>query len=45
MDFYDKNLKLKIPGIHNKLDAAGAIATAVQLSVSKEDSIKFQCHQ
>ncbi len=41
MDFYDENLKLKVPGIHNKMDAAGAMAVASQLSVYKQDSIKF----
>jgi UDP-N-acetylmuramate--alanine ligase len=33
-DYFDKDLKLKIPGIHNKKDAAAACAAAVLLGVS-----------
>lgn len=40
-DFYNKNLKLKIPGIHNKKDAAAATAAADLLGISRSDSEKF----
>lgn len=40
-DFYYKNLKLKIPGIHNKKDAAAATAAADLLGISRSDSEKF----
>lgn len=33
-EFYNKDLKLKIPGNHNKLDAAAAIASVSMLDVS-----------
>ncbi|MDE2031056.1 MAG: UDP-N-acetylmuramate--L-alanine ligase [Patescibacteria group bacterium] len=39
-DFFDKNQILKIPGIHNKKNAAAAKAVASLLSISKEDSDK-----
>jgi UDP-N-acetylmuramate--alanine ligase len=37
-DYFDKNLILKIPGVHNKKDAAAATAAAAILGISKEDS-------
>jgi len=40
-EFFDKNLKLKIPGVHNKKDAAAAIAAATLCGVSKEDAEKY----
>lgn len=40
-DFFDINLKLKIPGIHNKKDAAAAIAVASTQDISIEDSKKY----
>ena len=40
-EFFDANLKLKIPGIHNKKDAAAAIAAAVILGISQSDSKKY----
>ncbi len=39
-EFFDKNLKLKIPGIHNKKDAAVAMAVAEKLNISKLKSKK-----
>ncbi len=39
-DFFDDHLKLKIPGIHNRKDAAAAQAVANILEISKEDSQK-----
>ena len=35
-DFFDVNLKLKIPGEHNRKDAAAALAVANILNISKE---------
>jgi len=40
-EYFDVNLKLKIPGIHNKKDAAGALAVAQILEISKEESVKY----
>lgn len=40
-DYFDNNLKLKIPGIHNKKDAAVATATADLLGISKSNSEKY----
>lgn len=40
-DFFDENLKLKIPGIHNKKDAAAAIATTDILGILRSDSDKY----
>ena len=39
--FFNENLKLKIPGIHNKKDAACAIASLSVLDISKEISEKY----
>ncbi|MBU0611830.1 UDP-N-acetylmuramate--L-alanine ligase [Patescibacteria group bacterium] len=39
-DFFDENLKLKIPGIHNKKDAAAAIAVAGIIGIEKTESEK-----
>ena len=39
--YFDINLKLKIPGIHNKKDAAAAVAAAAVLGISKEDGEKY----
>lgn len=36
-DYFNKDLKLKIPGIHNKKDAACASAVADLIGVKKED--------
>ena len=36
-DYFNKDLKLKIPGIHNKKDAACASAVADLIEVKKED--------
>lgn len=33
-DYFDKDLKLKIPGVHNKKDAAAALAAAATLGIS-----------
>ncbi|MFA6386207.1 MAG: Mur ligase family protein [Candidatus Paceibacterota bacterium] len=40
-EFYNSELKLKIPGIHNKKDAAAAIAAAATLEISKEVAEKY----
>ncbi|MFA6523902.1 MAG: Mur ligase family protein [Candidatus Paceibacterota bacterium] len=39
-DFFDENLKLKIPGVHNKKDAACAIAVSNILEINKDESVK-----
>jgi len=39
-NYFDKNLKLKIPGVHNKKNAAAALATASLLEVSKDSAEK-----
>ena len=39
-DYFNSNLKLKIPGIHNKKDAAAAIASVANIGVSKIDAEK-----
>ena len=43
-EFYNGELNLKVPGIHNKKDAAAAISVAVNLGLSKEISEKFVCN-
>ncbi|MCX6754196.1 MAG: UDP-N-acetylmuramate--L-alanine ligase, partial [Candidatus Nomurabacteria bacterium] len=40
-EFYNSELKLKIPGIHNKKDAAAAVAAASTLGISKESAEKY----
>lgn len=40
-EYFDNNLKLKIPGIHNKKNAAAAIAVSVNIGVSRENAAKF----
>nr|MBP6931604.1 hypothetical protein [Candidatus Paceibacterota bacterium] len=37
-DFYDADLKLKIPGIHNKKNAACAVAVATCLGITDDDA-------
>lgn len=37
-EFYNRELKLKVPGVHNKKDAAAAVAAAATLGISKEES-------
>jgi UDP-N-acetylmuramate--alanine ligase len=39
-DYFNKDLILKIPGVHNKKDAAAAVAATQLLGISKEDSEK-----
>ena len=39
--YFDKDMKLMIPGVHNKKDAAAAVAAAATVGVSVEDSQKF----
>jgi len=39
-EFFDENLKLKIPGVHNKKDAAAAVAAAAVLGISKSEAEK-----
>ena len=43
-EFYNGELKLKVPGVHNKKDAAAAVAAGVTLGLSKEDSEKYVCN-
>lgn len=38
--YFDNNLNLKIPGVHNKKDAAAATAAAATLRISTDDSKK-----
>jgi UDP-N-acetylmuramate--alanine ligase len=40
-DYYSADLKLKIPGIHNKKNAAAAMAVATILNISHSDSVKY----
>ena len=40
-DYFNKDLKLKIPGIHNKYDAAGAVAVASILGIPKEKAEQY----
>jgi len=42
--YFDANLQLKIPGIHNKKDAAAAVAVAVTVDISKDDGTKYVCN-
>ncbi len=39
-NFYDKNLKLKIPGDHNRKNASVALAVAEFLSIDKNSALK-----
>lgn len=43
-DYFNKDIKLKIPGVHNKKDAAGAVAVAILCGVSKEKSEEYVCN-
>jgi len=40
-DYFDINLKLKIPGVHNKKDAAAAMAAAALLGIPKSEALKY----
>jgi len=40
-EFYNSEIKLKVPGVHNKKDAAAAVAVGVILGISKEESEKY----
>ena len=40
-EYFNVDLKLKIPGIHNKKDAAAAIAAAATVGINKRDSEKY----
>jgi len=40
-EYFNKEIKLKIPGLHNKYDAAAAIAAAFTMGISKENSMKY----
>jgi UDP-N-acetylmuramate--alanine ligase len=40
-DYFNKDLKLKVPGIHNKKDAAAAVAVSKLIGIDKEDAEKF----
>lgn len=43
-EFYNSELKLKIPGIHNKKNAAAAISVTVSLGVTKENGESYVCN-
>ena len=43
-DYFNKDIKLKIPGVHNKKDAASAVASTVLCGVSKEKSEEYVCN-
>ena len=43
-EFYNRELNLKVPGIHNKKDAAAAVAATATLGILKEDSEKYVCN-
>ncbi len=43
-EFYNGELKLKVPGIHNKKDAAAAIAAVSSLDISKENGEEYVGH-
>ncbi len=43
-EFYNSQLKLKIPGIHNKKDAAAAISAAFSIGISKENAETYVCN-
>jgi UDP-N-acetylmuramate--alanine ligase len=40
-NFFNTDLKLKIPGIHNKKDAAAAIAASTVVDISESDAQKY----
>jgi len=40
-DYFNKDLKLKIPGTHNKKDAAAAVAVAYNIEISKDIAEKY----
>jgi UDP-N-acetylmuramate--alanine ligase len=40
-DYFNKDLKLKIPGVHNKKDAAAAVAAAATLSIPRDVAEKY----
>jgi len=40
-NYFNKDLKLKIPGVHNKKDAACAVAVASILDISKEKAEQY----
>lgn len=40
-DYFNNNLKLKIPGVHNKYDAAGAVAVSSLLNIQREKAEKY----
>ncbi len=42
-EYYNSELKLKIPGIHNKKDAAAAISAAVSVGVSRDNGEAYVC--
>ena len=42
-DYFDSNLKLKVPGIHNKKNAAAAVTVATILDIKKEVAFEYVC--
>lgn len=40
-EYFNNDLKLKIPGFHNKKDAAAAVAAAETIGISKEKAEKY----
>lgn len=43
-DYFNKDIKLKIPGVHNKKDAAAAVTATTLCGVSKEKSEEYVCN-
>jgi len=43
-EYFNKDIKLKIPGTHNKKDASDAVAVAVLCGVEKEIAGKYVCN-
>ncbi len=42
-EYFDSNLKLKIPGVHNKKNAAAAVAAASMCGISKDSAKEYIC--
>ena len=40
-EFFNENLKLKVPGIHNRKNAAASIAVVSNMGISKNDGEKY----
>jgi len=40
-EYYDNNLKLKVPGVHNKKNAAAAVAASVCCNLKKDKAFEY----